>query len=83
MIFVVMGKKKMKLIDADELEYMQIGTNAYVRAEDILSAKTVDAVQIVRCKNCEHHEGYGGFIYCERHSMTVSPDYYCGDGKDG
>lgn len=33
-----------KLIDPNELEYMQIGTNAYVRVEDILSAPSVDAV---------------------------------------
>lgn len=46
-------------------------------------APTVDAVPVVRCKNCEHHESYGAFMYCERHSMTVSADYYCGDGKDG
>ena len=37
----------MRLIDADKLEYMQIGTNAYVRAEDILSATPVDAVPVV------------------------------------
>ena len=44
----------MRLINADELEYMQIGTNAYVRAEDIFSATPVDTVQVVRCKDCKH-----------------------------
>ena len=57
----------MKLIDADKLEYMQIGTNAYVRAEDILLAKTVDAVPVryghwiedpddweYQCSECRH-----------------------------
>ena len=43
----------MRLIDADKLEYMQIGTNAYVRAEDILSAKPVDAVPVIRCDKCD------------------------------
>ena len=43
----------MRLINVDELEYIQIGTNAYVRAEDILLATPVDAVPVIRCDKCD------------------------------
>ena len=60
---------------------MQIGTNAYVRAEDILLAKTVDAVP-VRCKDCKHYtepnidycELYGAMILCDK-------DDFCSHGE--
>ena len=57
-----------RLIDADELEYMQIGTNAYVRAEDILSAKPVDAVPVVRCEDCRFWSKYPG--------SSAAPQYH-------
>lgn len=83
-----------RLIDADELEYMQIGTNAYVRAEDIFSATPVDAVPVVRCKNCKHRPiGINRDdlefpddkcpCKCEDYwySWKPSDDWFCGNGE--
>ena len=57
----------------------------------LMQAPTVDAVEVVRCKDCaecdhcyprkdkggEAIEGY----YCYYHKRWVSASYYCGDGE--
>ena len=47
-----------RLIDADKLEKQEYWGNErcfdYVDAEDIDNAPTVDAVPVVRCKDCKH-----------------------------
>lgn len=64
----------MRLIDGDKLQRQEFdGEEAcfdYVDAEDIDNAPTVDAVPVVRCKECEHAERY------ER--MDGTAGYYCG-----
>ena len=64
----------MRLIDADKLERKEFYGNEYcfdyVDAEDVDNAPTVDAVVVVRCKECEHAERY------ER--MDGTAGYYCG-----
>ena len=54
-----------RLIDADKLEKQEYWGNErcfdYVDAEDIDNAPTVDAVPVVRCKDCKHSwEDLGG-----------------------
>nr|DAJ15373.1 MAG TPA: hypothetical protein [Siphoviridae sp. ctqcj14] len=53
----------MRLIDADKLEKQEYWGNErcfdYVDAEDIDNAPTVDAVEVVRCKNCRKFKTYG------------------------
>lgn len=57
----------MRPIDADALEYMQIGTNAYVRAEDIITAPTVDAVEVRHGRWVHHPEiGWGSTWLCSK-----------------
>lgn len=50
----------MGLIDADKLERQEYWGNErcfdYVDAEDIDNAPTVDAVEVVRCKDCKHYD---------------------------
>ena len=70
----------MKLIDADELEYMQIGTNAYVRVEDILSATPVDAVPVrrgrwTRIGHIEHTWLVSKCSICGK--QTIDAGMYC------
>lgn len=52
-----------RLIDADKLEKQEYWGNErcfdYVDAEDIDNAPTVDAVEVVRCKNCRKFKTYG------------------------
>ena len=58
----------MRLIDADAL-HMKNGYSFQAQLE-IDNAPTVDAVVVVRCKECEHAERY------ER--MDGTAGYYCG-----
>ena len=58
--------------------------NAYLNAEfDVLDAPTVDAVEVVRCKDCKHKDGMPGQtnIVC----WQMHDDDFCsyGERKDG
>lgn len=50
----------MRLIDADELKGKAFATpddgEHFVYCQDIDEAPTVDAVPVVRCKDCKHYE---------------------------
>lgn len=85
----------MRLIDADELIYEYIDSsdttrNEYyygagivaIRKEDIDDATTIDAVEVVRCKDCkycsynEEHE----ILWCDG-TRIVPFNGYCYKGK--
>lgn len=77
-----------RLIDADKLEKQEYWGNErcfdYVDAEDIDNAPTVDAVEVVRCKDCKHSwEDLGG-LTCS-HGVCVDcvvlGDFYCANGE--
>ena len=63
-----------------------------VHVEDIEEAPTIDAVPVVRCKDCKHRvdwheEGYSedaGMCICAKPHI-VAPNHYCsyGERKDG
>lgn len=73
----------MRLIDADKLERQEYWGNErcfdYVDAEDIDNAPTVDAVEVVRCKNCRKFKTYACRMVASGH------DDFCsyGEKKDG
>ena len=56
-----------------------------VLASDIKNAPTVDAVTVVRCKDCIH--SYGAYLcdgyctYCSYLDCVVQTEFYCADGK--
>ena len=62
-------------------------------AEDVImmikTAPTVDAVPVVRCRECKHrkYDDIFGTLWCNRDSCTkrVKPDDFCsyGERKDG
>ena len=77
-----------RLIDADKLEKQEYWGNErcfdYVDAEDKDNAPTVDAVPVVRCKDCKHSwEDLGG-LTCS-HGVCVDcvvlGDFYCANGE--
>ena len=85
----------MRLIDADKLERQEYWGNErcfdYVDAEDIDNAPTVDAVPVVRCKDCKYSCKDGNGRSCEgywyelsEYDVTVKDDDFCsyGEGKD-
>ena len=80
-----------RLIDADQLikEANADGAYGYVDAKQITDAPTVDAVPVVRCRDCAKDGLFTCPIcYIENktlHFINHSPDFYCGEGerKDG
>ena len=84
----------MRLIDADavirhkrKMSGADFGGEFWdeaVLASDIKNAPTIDAVPVVRCKDCIHSYDdlvglcctCGPYVDC-----VVQPDFYCADGK--
>ena len=55
-----------------------------VLASDIKNAPTVDAVPVVRCKDCIYSYEQFGFIYCTfgpYGDCAVPSQFYCAEGK--
>lgn len=83
----------MRLIDADKLNArLSRDATPYYTAPDIETAPTVDAVPVVRCRDCKYHhweqEPCHGRTehYCAIGRMTaVTRDSFCSCGvrKDG
>ena len=86
----------MRLIDADALmdETNSDGAYGYVDAKQISKAPTVDAVPVVRCRDCKHHYWeqepcHGKSVhYCKLPHMRgveVFKEFFCyyGERKEG
>lgn len=84
----------MRLIDADVLieEALTEGVCGYIDALQIAMAPTVDAVEVVRCKECCHLEnGYrcrtplGARLYNGEYILVDPEDDFCpyGERKEG
>lgn len=79
-----------RLIKADPIYngiLIYMASNAYLNdtALDVLKmvatwieeAPTVDAVEVVRCKDCKHYMT----IHCTCDGCCISDDWYCADGE--
>lgn len=83
----------MRLIDADALNYTMLykenwlyGTGVEAPAvwkSDIDNATTVDAVPVVRCKDCVYHGEFNGsdWCTCESTGAGMHKDGFCSDGE--
>jgi hypothetical protein len=79
----------MRPIDADTLRY-EISKLKYpearinmILAECVNKSPEIDAVPVVRCKECEDYNTIGcskGFGWCESMDRGVSDDFYCANG---
>lgn len=75
----------MRLIDADELilAAQQEGAYGYVSAEEIADAPTIDAVQVVRCKDCPNWQtdwdprSYPSGHYCAMIDKFTDGEWFC------
>ena len=74
-----------RLIDANELKKKQtvlwdeaLGFSDCVLIEDINNAPTVDAVEVVRCKDCKH---YSPWESCDVWHTDPNPEDFCGSGE--
>lgn len=80
-----------RLIDADALikEANSDGAYGYVDAKQIADAPTIDAVKIVRCKDCKHYRPQKKSAhwenrtnYCNRIvTIKVQPHDFCSHGE--
>lgn len=83
----------MRLIDADALPYSRVriyhgedntgkpivgGCNAVVMSVAIKDAPTIDAVPVVRCRDCKEYEQDCG--YCDYWEVDRNFDDYCSRG---
>ena len=71
-----------RYIDADALDIVyEDGDMTCVRNLDAMP--TVDAVQVVRCRECKYHEDEElGMVYCPHLvGSWVAEDFYCADGE--
>ena len=82
----------MRLIDADALKarimmdvpgFFDGGssiTKAFIMAmlETRNVTPTIDAVQIIRCKDCKHIQRDG---WCKYHQHSEKEDWFCADGE--
>lgn len=80
----------MRLIDADALmdEANFDGAYGYIDAKQISEAPTIDAVPVVRCRECKLHTSsafYPDRLFCQEHGRYVDPIGYCylGERKEG
>lgn len=80
-----------RLIDANELikEANADGAYSYVDAKQISDAPTVDAVEVVRCRDCSYYtpvdDNTGKCVFLIGEHQYVVPDGYCylGERKEG
>jgi hypothetical protein len=66
-------------------EYDESGCGLEYKAvpvEAIEAAPAVDAVEVVRCRDCKHYqpEPMGSVLYCYQNRRWTEPDFYCADG---
>ena len=85
----------MRLIDADALKTKAIRCETFkltdspvflkaVGTKEIDRAPTIDAVEVVRCKDCIYSYEEFGFIYCTfgpYGDCAVPSQFYCAEGK--
>lgn len=86
-----------RLIDADALIY-DIQNNLWdyetvdgisatlvlkQTVKDIRNCPTVDAVPVVRCKDCKHYvwDEFDGAHVCLSICKFIKPDFWCADGE--
>lgn len=71
--------EKMRLIDADAL--VKSTDKESVHAWEIALAPTVDAVEVVRCKDCRWGRKSCGNIECSADSSYHGYDWFCANGE--
>jgi len=80
----------MRLIDADVASRWMEQNEAYMDAEILRAIPTVDAVPVVRCKDCKYayinsFSAASGVALCSSSAKVMQQDDFCsyGERKDG
>ena len=70
-----------RLIDANALNWGRCPTDAKLAKAWLYEAPTVDAVEVVRCKDCDFaYEGSYGLV-CAAWGARTDYDMFCGNGE--
>lgn len=69
----------MRLIDADALWMVTEGDHDYYERFEIENAPTVDAVEVVRCKDCFHY--WDGVCKAHNDVIYVDDNDFCSMGE--
>ena len=81
---------EMRLIDADAITYCNYDLDSYlsfraVDEDEIADMPTIDAVQVVHCKDCIHLTrspwNRADFGWCKLYGHNRKMDYYCASGE--
>ena len=79
-----------RLIDANAMraDWLENGENEYVYdtnavLDSIDSQPTVDAVEVIRCRECKSHEDtlVIGFVHCRLYDRIMRHNDFCSYGK--
>ena len=81
----------MRLVDADVADKWMRQNNAFIDSAILKAIPTIDAVPVVRCRECEYYDENGDCISLDLrigiHSDTINydfcpdPDFYCAYGR--
>lgn len=82
----------MRLIDVDDIPKSAYRGDVYDLMDALLSAPTINAVPVVRCRECRYNgqPTEKGFAQCELDALIREPEFWCragqrredGDGED-
>lgn len=78
----------MRLIDADEIKlekgFFENINNVPKFFEWLGKQPTIDAVPVVRCRDCKswHPANNTDYGYCRNNNFLRSGNWYCADGKE-
>lgn len=74
----------MRLINADELDFF-FCDSVFECSEQVAFAETVDAVPVVRCKDCLYWQSGENecekWEYCTFHNIGIGPHSFCSYGE--
>ena len=76
----------MRLIDADRFLKMMSHWKPYMDTDNVREAikkmPTIDAVPVVRCPQCAHHED-NGYHFCNKweHFLPDDSEFFCAYGE--
>ena len=79
----------MRLIDADALKRRAITVRFFgkdimmVPTAEIDDAPTIDAVEVVRCKDCEYADFESPYPVCNLIEMNITDNDFCSWGDKG
>ena len=72
----------MRLIDADVADKWMQQNNAFIDSAILKAIPTIDAVPVVRCRECIYCSWHGDdLVDCDNFERDMMPDDYCSVGE--